>query len=74
MVVRADVLEMTVLHPEPVRDCPELLKSESLVEVSRVRIALDDGVELQNAKAVFLGLLQAVFHEFFANVLAARFR
>ena len=74
VVIRADVLEMPVLHPETVRDCPELLKAETLIEVPRMRIALDDGVELQNAEAVLLGLFQAIFHELFADVLAPRVR
>ena len=56
MVVRADVFEMPVFHPETVWDCPELFETEALVKVSRMRIALNDGVELQDAEAVLLGL------------------
>jgi len=47
---------MPVFHPETVWDCPELFETEALVKVSRMRIALNDGVELQDAEAVLLGL------------------
>ena len=48
MVIRANVFEMSVFHSEPVRDCSELLKSQALVKVSRMRVAFDNGVELQS--------------------------
>ena len=56
VVVRANIFKMPVLHPKAIRDCPELRKSEAFVKVSRMRIAFNDGVELQDAEAVLLGL------------------
>ena len=74
MKVRADVFVMSVLHPEPFGNGAELHKSETFVQVSRMRIAFDDGVELQDSKSVFFSLFETVLHKHFADVLAPGFR
>ena len=73
MIVRADVLVMTVLHSEAARNGSELFESKTFIQVSGMRIALNDSVELQNPEAVFCTLFQAVQNEFLTDVLTAEF-
>ena len=49
LAVRADVGEGAVLHAEAVRNGSKLGEAKPLVEVPRVDIAFDDGVELEDA-------------------------
>ena len=74
VVIRADIFEMPVLHSESVGDCSKLLKTKALVKVSRMRVAFDNGVELQNAETMQLCLLKAIFYKTLANMLAPGFR
>ena len=46
MIVGADILVMAVLHTESAGDNAELDKSKALIQVPRVRVGRDDGVEL----------------------------
>lgn len=70
MVVRADVLIMPILHPEPTRYSSKLDKSESLIQMPCVNITFHHGIELQHSKAMFLRLFQAVHYKFFSDVLS----
>ena len=74
VIVRANVFVMSVLHSETFRDGSELDKPEAFVQVSRMRVAFDDGIELQNSEAVPFSLFETVLHEHFADVLAPGFR
>ena len=46
MIIRADILVMSVFHAEAAGDDAELGKPEALIQVPRVRVGRDDGVEL----------------------------
>ena len=74
VIVRTNVFVMSVLHSETFRDGSELDKPEAFVQVPRVRVAFDDGIELQDSEAVLFSLFETVFHEHFADVLASGFR
>ena len=63
---------MAVLHAEAAGDGAELDEAQTLIQVARMRVAGDDSVELQHAEAVRPALPQAVGHERFARVQAAR--
>ena len=63
---------MAVLHAEAAGDDAERMKTKALIQVPRMRVAGDDSVELQHAEAVRPALPQAVGHERFARVQAAR--
>ena len=56
VIVRADVLVMAVFHAEAAGDDAELHEAEAFVEMPRVGVGGDDGVELQDAKAQPLAL------------------
>lgn len=51
---------MAVLHAEAAGDNAELGKPEALIQVPRVRVGRDDGVELQHPEAVRPALHKAV--------------
>ena len=74
VIVRADVFVMSVLHSETFRDGSELDKPEAFVQVPRMRVAFDDGIELQNSEAMLFSLFKTVLHQLFADVLAPGFR
>ena len=63
---------MSVLHPEALGNGADLAKAQALVQMARVDIRGDDGVELQHAEAVRLRLCQTVGNELFADVQPAR--
>ena len=65
---------MPVLHSKTFRNGSELDKSEAFVQVPRMRVAFDDGIELQDSEAMFFSLLETVLYEHFADVLAPGFR
>ena len=56
VIVRADILVMAVFHAEAAGDDAELHEAEAFVEMPRVGVGGDDGVELQDAKAQPLAL------------------
>ena len=74
VIVRADIFVMPVFHSKTFRDGSELDKSEAFVQVPRVRVGFDDGIELQYPEAALFSLFETVFHEHFADVLAPGFR
>ena len=71
MVIGADILEMPVLHAEALGDRAELGEAETFVEMPRVDVRGDDGVELQDAKAVRLALRETVGDERLTEVQSA---
>lgn len=73
VVVRADVFVMAVFHSKPFRDGAEQDKSETFVQVARMSVAFDNGIELQDSKSVLFSLFKAVLHEHFADMLASGF-
>ena len=56
------------------RNGTELCEAKPLVEVPRMDVAFDDGVELENSEPVFLRLCKAVKDEFLADVPPTAFR
>ena len=64
---------MAVFHSKPFRDGAELDKSETFVQVARMSVAFDNGIELQDSKSVLFSLFKAVLHEHFADMLASGF-
>ena len=69
--IGADVGKRSVFHAKTSWDRAELGKTKSLVEVSGMDIALDDGVELEDAESVRLGLFKTIEDKFLADVLSA---
>lgn len=63
---------MAVFHAEAAGDGAEGLKAKALVQVPRVRVAGDDGVELQNPEAMCPALFEAVRNQLFTDVQTAR--
>ena len=70
MIIRADVFIAPVLHPEAPGDCTKLNKSQPLVQMTGVDIALNNGVELQYPETKILCNLQAVQHQLFTDMLS----
>lgn len=72
-IIRADVLVAAVLHSESAWDSPELFEADALIEMARVDVRPDDGVELEHSEALFMRLTDAVEHQLFADVLTSAF-
>lgn len=70
-VIRADVHIAAVLHSEASRDRAELRETESLVQVPRMDIALDDRIELQYPEAEAPALRQTILDQLLADVSAS---
>ena len=62
---------MAVLHAEALGDRAELGEAEPFIEMPRVDVRGDDGVELQDAKAVRLALRETVGDERLTEVQSA---
>ena len=60
MIIRTDILIMSILHTEPLRDHAKLGKSKSLIKMSCVDIASHNRIKLKYAKTVLFSLYQAV--------------
>ena len=60
VIIRTNVLKVSVLHAEAFGDRAELGEAEALVEVTGVEVRRHDGVELQDAEAVRLCLPQTI--------------
>ena len=69
--MRDDVLVVSVLEQEPLGNHSKLRKSEFLVEFECRRICRNNRIELQNPKADFLGLREAILYEKFSDMLTA---
>lgn len=72
-IIRADVLVAAVLHSEAAGDSAELFEADALIEMARVDVRPDDGVELEHSEALFMRLTDAVEHQLFADVLSSAF-
>lgn len=59
---------MAVFLAESSGNSAKLLKAQPFVQMSRVEIGRDYGVELQNAKTDFVSLLYAIEHQLFPDV------
>jgi len=62
---------MAVLHPKPLGDGPELVKTDTLVEMPGMDIAFHHGVELQDQESEPFCFPNAVQHQLLADMLAA---
>lgn len=71
MIVRAYVLIVAVFHSESVRDGPQLFEAEPFVQMSRVDVVFDDGVELEDFESQFFSFFEAVEHQLLADMQAA---
>ena len=60
MIIRADILIMSVLHTESLRDHAKLHEAKSLIKMSCMNITCHDRIKLQNSKAVLFSLHQTV--------------
>ena len=72
MIIRADILVMSVFHAEAAGDDTERMKTKALIQVPRMRVAGDDSVELQDAEAVRPALFETVGNQLFSDMQAAR--
>ena len=72
MIIRADILVMSVFHAEAAGDDAERMKTKALIQVPRMRVAGDDSVELQDAEAVRPALFETVGNQLFSDMQAAR--
>lgn len=63
---------MSVFHAEAAGDDAERMKTKALIQVSRMRVAGDDSVELQDAEAVRPALFETVGNQLFSDMQAAR--
>lgn len=73
-IVRADVGERTIFHAESARNGSEPSETKPFVEATRREVALDDGVELEDAKPMRLRLRKAVENEPLTDVPTTAFR
>ena len=60
MIIGTNILIMTVFHPETTGDHAQLDKSETFIEMSRVNIAGNNSIKLQNAESMKLSLNETV--------------
>ena len=65
---------MSVLHPKAIRDNAKLSKSDPLVQMTGMDVALNNSVELKNFEAYFLRPRHTVKHELLADMLTPAFR
>ena len=68
MIIRADILIMSVLHTEALRDHPKLCKSKSLIKMSCMDITCHNCIKLENSKTVLFSLDQTVGYQFFSDM------
>ena len=54
MIIRTDILIMSILHTEPLRDHAKLGKSKSLIKMSCRNIAGHNRIKLQDTKTMLL--------------------
>ena len=72
-IIWADILVAAVLHSEAAGDSAELFEADALIEMARVDVRPDDGVEPEHSEALFMCLTDAVEHQLFADVLSSAF-
>ena len=68
MVVRTDVLIMTVFHPETTGNHAQLDKAKTFIEMSRVNIAGNNSIKLQDAEAMEFSLNKTVGDQFLSDM------
>lgn len=68
MVVRTDVLIMTVFHPEATGNHAQLDKAKTFIEMSRVNIAGNNSIKLQDAEAMEFSLNKTVGDQFLSDM------
>ena len=68
MIIRVDVFKMPILHAKSLWDYAKLDKAQSFIEMSCMDVGCDNGIKLQDAKAMSLALEQAVTNQLFPNV------
>lgn len=68
MIIRTDILIMSILHTEPLRDHAKLGKSKSLIKMSCRKIAGHNRIKLQDTKTMLFSPGQTVGYQLFSNV------
>ena len=68
MIVGTDILIVTVLHAESLRDDAQLYEAQTLVEVAGMDIGSHHGIELHNTKAMSLTLYETIGYQLFADM------
>ena len=71
MIIGTDVLIMTVFHPETTGNHAQLDKAKTFIEMSRVNIAGNNGVKLQDAEAMEFSLNKTVGDQFLSDMKAS---
>lgn len=60
MIIGTNILIMTVFHPETTRESRPAGKAKTFIEMSRVNIAGNNGVKLQDAESMKFSLNETV--------------
>ena len=68
MIIRADILIMSVLHAESSRYGAKLYKAQPFIQMSGMHIACHNRIELQHAVAVGFALHKTVQYQLFTDV------
>ena len=68
VVIRTDVLIVTVFHAETAGDDAQLGKPQSLIEMSCVDVGRNHGVELQNRETMLFSLYQRIQNQLFSDM------
>ena len=74
MIIRTDILIMSILHTEPLRDHAKLGKSKSLIKMSCRNIAGHNRIKLQDTKTMLFSPGQTVGYQLFSNVKSPALR
>ena len=68
MIIGTNILIMTVFHPETTGNHAQLDKAKTFIEMSRVNIAGNNGVKLQDAEAMEFSLNKTVGDQFLSDM------
>ena len=72
VIIWADIFIASILHAKALRDYAELHKAQPLIKMPRMDVRSNDCIKLQNSKSMCRALRQAIPHQLFPNVQAAR--
>ena len=72
MIIRADILIMSVLHAESSRYSAKLYKAQPFIQMTRMGIGRYHCIELQHAKALCFSLLKAVLYKLLPDMQPSR--
>lgn len=72
MIIRADILIMSVLHAESSRYGAKLYKAQPFIQMTRMGIGRYHCIELQHAKALCFSLLKAVLYKLLPDMQPSR--